>query len=177
MRDLWQVSIAAVVVALLAAPLIPVADLLDHTTRRRAPAGATVSGFQLTTVNPFIRLRRDLVEQTHTPLVYAETDARDRPATSAPPCSTSSPTTSGGPRPASSPASNRADGDFPTPPGLAAGVDRRTEDWKFEFAPNFGTTWLPLPYPVAQARRRGQLALRRTHPRRRLRRRWRRRRS
>ena len=42
---------------------------------------------------------------------------------------------------------------------------------RFEFAPNFSTTWLPLPYPIRKLDDRGHLALRRAHPRRGLRRR------
>ncbi len=53
------------------------------------------------------------------------------------------------PSPRVLPRENSADGRFPTPPGLAGGVNVRTEDWKLQLAPNFGTTWLPLPYPLA----------------------------
>ena len=49
-------------------------DLLDRDIGGSATA-TRVGRFQLTTVNPFIRLRRDLVEKTHTPLVYAKTEA------------------------------------------------------------------------------------------------------
>ena len=64
---------SAVVVALVTAPFVPVTDLLNA---HGAGVGNSTGGggqFQLTTVNPFIRLRRDLVAQTHTPLVYART--------------------------------------------------------------------------------------------------------
>ena len=76
-------------------------------------------------MNPFIRLRRDLVAQTHTPLVYAETDAREtgylrttvldqfrddewRPSAR------------------DLPSDNNADGPFPNPPGLGPGIGGTT---------------------------------------------------
>ena len=143
---LWSISIVAVVVSLLVAPLIPVADLLDDTPGGEGPGGGG-SAYHLTSVNPFIRLRRDLVEKTHTPMVYAETKAR----------STSYLRTTvldrftddeWRPSPRSLPSSNRADGTFPSPPGLAPRVTGAEDTWRFEFAPNFSSTWLPLPYPV-----------------------------
>ena len=143
---LWTISIIAVVVSLLAAPLIPVADLLDDTPGGEGPGGGG-SAYHLTSVNPFIRLRRDLVEKTHTPMVYAETKAR----------STSYLRTTvldrftddeWRPSPRLLPSSNRADGTFPNPPGLAPRVTGTEDTWRFEFAPNFSSTWLPLPYPV-----------------------------
>jgi transglutaminase-like putative cysteine protease len=143
---LWSISIVAVVVSLLAAPLIPVAELLDDTPGGEGPGGGG-SAYHLTSVNPFIRLRRDLVEKTHTPMVYAETKAR----------STSYLRTTvldrftddeWRPSPRSLPSSNRADGTFPSPPGLAPRVTGAEDTWRFEFAPNFSSTWLPLPYPV-----------------------------
>jgi transglutaminase-like putative cysteine protease len=145
---LWSISIVAVVAALLAAPFIPVADLLDDTPGARGPGGAG-TGYHLTSVNPFIRLRRDLVEKTHTPLVYADTKAR----------STSYLRTTvldrftddeWRPSPRTLPSDNRADGVFPDPPGLAPGVGGAEDAWKFEFAPNFSSLWLPLPYPVRE---------------------------
>ena len=136
----------AVVVSLLVAPLIPVADLLDDTPGGEGPGGGG-SAYNLTSVNPFIRLRRDLVEKTNTPMVYAQTEAR----------STSYLRTTvldrftddeWRPSPRSLPSSNDADGTFPSPPGLAPRVTGTEDTWRFEFAPNFSSTWLPLPYPV-----------------------------
>lgn len=145
---LWQAGIGAVVLALVVAPLIPVADLInpDRGGIGGDSAGGS-SGFQLSTVNPFILLRRDLIAKTHTPLLYAETDARQtgyirtavldqfredewRPS------------------PRDLPRENAASGDFPSPPGLAAGLGGETDEWSFQFAPRFTTTWLPLPYPI-----------------------------
>ena len=145
---LWSVSIVAVVASLLVAPFVPVADLLDDTPGGSGPGGAS-SGYHLTSVNPFIRLRRDLVEKTHTPLVYAETEAR----------STSYLRTTvldrftddeWRPSPRALPSDNRADGVFPNPPGLAPGVGGAEDKWSFEFAPNFSSLWLPLPYPIRE---------------------------
>lgn len=144
---LWRVSVTAVLVALLVAPMIPVADLLDRGTG--TGPGGSGAGYELTTVNPFIRLRRDLVEQTHTPLVYATTDAR----------STAYLRTTvldqfrsdeWRPSPRDLPSENRADGGFPSAPGLAPRVGGQVEDWTLRLAPNFGTTWLPLPYPIEE---------------------------
>ena len=140
---LWSVSIVAVVASLLVAPFIPVADLLDDTPGGSGPGGAS-SGYHLTSVNPFIRLRRDLVEKTHTPMVYAETEAR----------STSYLRTTvldrftddeWRPSPRALPSDNRADGVFPNPPGLAPGVGGAEDKWPFEFAPNFSSRGCRCP--------------------------------
>ncbi len=147
---LWQASVVAVIVALVVAPLVPVTDLLRRNPGPDSGAGTGNGGsYELTAVNPFIRLRRDLVERTHTPMVYAETDSRDTGYLR---------TTvldqfrsdEWRPSPRELPPKNRADGRFPTPPGLAGGVTVRTADWKLRLAPNFATTWLPLPYPLSR---------------------------
>ncbi len=150
---LWQASVAAVLVALVLAPLIPVTDLLKRDQGEGIGPGSG-GGYQLTTVNPFIRLRRDLVEKTHTPMVYAETEARDtgylrttvldqfrgdewRPSAR------------------NLPSDNTADGLFPTPPGLGPGVGVKLIDWNLQLAAGFGTTWLPLPYPLQELKIKG----------------------
>jgi transglutaminase-like putative cysteine protease len=145
---LWKVSVTAIVVALVAAPFIPVADLLDR--QDQGPGGDGVSGasrFQLTTVNPFIRLRRDLIAQTNTPLLYADTDARE---TGYIRTTVLDQFTDDEWRPSARdlPSENRADGEFPSPPGLAPGVAGDTDEWSMRMAPEFATTWLPLPYPI-----------------------------
>ena len=149
LTTLWQVSIVAVLVSLLAAPLIPVTDLLDRNLGGTGNSTGAGGRFQLTAVNPFIRLRRDLVSMTHTPLVYAETEAR----------STSYLRTTvldqfnsadWRPSPRNLPVDNDADGVFPNPPGLAPGIGGAEDEWSLKLAPNFGTTWLPLPYPLRE---------------------------
>ncbi len=145
---LWSISIVAVIASLLAAPFVPVNDLVNDTPGGEGPGGAS-SGYHLTSVNPFIRLRRDLVEKTHTPLVFAETEAR----------STSYLRTTvldrftddeWRPSPRNLPSDNNADGVFPNPPGLAPRVGGSEDAWSFEFAPNFSSLWLPLPYPIRE---------------------------
>ena len=135
-------------VALLVAPLVPVADLLDDTPGGDGP-GEGGSGYHLTSVNPFIRLRRDLVEKTHTPMVYAETEAR----------STSYLRTTvldrftddeWRPSPRALPSDNRADGAFPNPPGLAPGVTGAEDTGASSSRRTSAATWLPLPYPVRE---------------------------
>jgi transglutaminase-like putative cysteine protease len=147
LATMWQVSIAAVLVALLAAPLVPVADLLDRDQGSAGGEAANGGNFELTAVNPFIRLRRDLVEKTHTPLVYAETDAR---STSYLRTTVLDQLTSDEwrPSPRILPGSNNADGTFPNPPGLGAGISGTEEVWSLQLARQFSTTWLPLPYPL-----------------------------
>ncbi|MET0838805.1 MAG: DUF3488 and transglutaminase-like domain-containing protein [Marmoricola sp.] len=148
MATLWKVSLAAVAIALVATPFIPVADLLDRNADGTGGDGTSGSGqFRLTTVNPFIRLHRDLIAQTHTPLLYADTDSRETGYVR---------TTvldqftddEWRPSPRELPSENRADGDFPSPPGLTAGITGSTDLWKMQMAPEFSTTWLPLPYPI-----------------------------
>ncbi len=148
LTTLWQVSVIAVVGALLAAPLIPVADLLDR-NGRGAGDNPGAAGYQLSVVNPFIRLHRDLVEQTHTPLLYGETDAS---STSYIRTTVLDRFTGEEWRPSSRdlPSTNTADGLFPNPPGLAPNVGGTENEWSFQFASNFASTWLPLPYPVRE---------------------------
>ena len=149
---LWQVSVVAVVVALLAAPLVPVADLLDQ--QPGDGSGTSGSSMQLSAVNPFVRLRRDLVQQTHTPLVYARTDAL---STSYLRTTVLDQFTSEEwqPSPRNLPDSNAADGAFPSPPGQLPGASGRTDTWTLQLAPYFTTTWLPLPYPIIDLKVRG----------------------
>ncbi|WP_027863488.1 DUF3488 and transglutaminase-like domain-containing protein [Marmoricola sp. URHB0036] len=144
---LWQVSVAAVLIALVVAPLVPVADLLNRDRGGLGDGNGTGGQFELTTVNPFIRLRRDLVAQTHTPLVYATTDATE---TGYLRTTVLDQFRDDEWRPSSRdlPSDNTADGPFPNPPGLGPGIGGTTNHWKLQFAPDFGTTWLPLPYPI-----------------------------
>jgi transglutaminase-like putative cysteine protease len=146
MSSFWQVSVAAVVAALVLAPIVPVSDLLKHSGTGGDGTGPG-AGVQLTTVNPFIRLRRDLVQKTHTPLVYATTDAT---STSYLRTTVLDEFTSDEWRPSSRdlPGENDADGPFPAAPGLTAGTSGRTNEWKISLDANFATAWLPLPYPV-----------------------------
>ena len=112
------------------------ADLLNRDHGGVGDGTGAGGQFQLTTVNPFIRLRRDLVEQTHTPLVYAETDAPRRPATCARPCSTSSRSDEWRPSPRDLPSDNDADGPFPNRARVCGRASAApTDDWKLQLAP------------------------------------------
>lgn len=143
----WQVGVGAVVLALLAAPLLPVGEPL-----RRAGSGTSAGsggGERLEVVNPFVRLRRDLLEQRDVPLLYARTEARR----------TSYLTTTvldrftsqdWHPSPRLLSPQNGADGIFPSPPGLATSLGGTESQWQLQLAPSFATLWLPLPSPVRQ---------------------------
>ncbi len=146
---LWQVAVAAVLLTLVAAPLVPVTDLLQRDRGAGGNGAGNGAGFQLTGVNPFIRMRRDLVEQTHTPLVYAQTTARSTSYLR----STVLDEFTGDewrPSPRILPEANIADGTFPQPPGLSPGVGGTEAEWSLQLAPQFSTTWLPLPYPIRE---------------------------
>ncbi|SDR70239.1 Transglutaminase-like enzyme, putative cysteine protease [Nocardioides scoriae] len=145
---LWQVSVASVLVALVAAPLVPVSDLLPRGDGQGEGPG-TGSDVRLTTVNPFIRLRRELVEQTNTPLVYAETDAADPGYLRTTVLDLFS-QDSWRPSQRDLPGDNSADAVFPGPPGLAPGASGLESDWRFQLTRDYSTTWLPLPYPVRE---------------------------
>jgi transglutaminase-like putative cysteine protease len=148
LSTMWQASIGAVLVALLVAPIVPVTDLLKHD---KTPGEGTGAGgsYELDAVNPFIRLRRDLVEKTHTPLVYARTKARSTAylRTTVLDQFTSD---EWRPSPRNLPTQNKADGPFPSAPGLSPSVGGTVDPWSFQLAPEFTTTWLPLPYPVRE---------------------------
>ncbi len=143
---LWTVSSVAVVAAMLLAPLVPVTDLLQRSGTGGSGAGPG-GNFSLTAVNPFIRLRRDLVRQTHTPMLYATTDSQDSGYLRT---TVLDEFTSDSWRPSKRqlPPENSANGDFPSPPGLGPATSGRLSSWDFRFARGFGTSWLPLPYPV-----------------------------
>ena len=145
--SLWPVSVAAVVVALVAAPLVPVADLMPQGQGAGNAPGSGSGSYRLTAVNPFIKLRRDLVQQTNTPLLFARTQARE---TSYVRTTVLDRFTSDEwrPSPRNLPSENRASGVLPEAPGLPAGANGQENTWSFQFAPGFSTTWLPLPYPV-----------------------------
>ncbi len=149
LATLWQVSLIAVLVSLAVAPIVPVTDLLDRELGGAGTNAGQGGRFQLTAVNPFIRLRRDLVQKTNTPLVYAETEAR---STSYLRTTVLDQFTSGSwrPSPRNLPSDNNADGVFPNPPGLAPGIGGAEDEWSLRLAPSFGTTWLPLPYPIRE---------------------------
>ena len=146
MSTFWQISVAAVVASLVLAPIVPVSDLLKHSGTGGDGTGPG-NGVQLTTVNPFIRLRRDLVQKTHTPLVYATTDSA---STSYLRTTVLDQFTSDEWQPSARdlPSENDADGPFPAAPGLTAGASGTTNTWKITLDRNFATSWLPLPYPV-----------------------------
>lgn len=144
----WIVSAVSVVVALVAAPLVPVADLLRDGGGAGGEGGSG-SSFQLTAVNPLIKLRRDLVERTHTPLVYARTKARDTGYLRTTVLDDFN-SEDWRPSPRSLPSENDADGVFPNPPGLSAGVGGAQDTWDLRLAPRFATMWLPLPYPIRE---------------------------
>ena len=54
------------------------------------------------------------------------------------------------PSPRNLPANNKADGVFPGAPGLAVAVGGAEDKWSLQLAPQFATTWLPLPYPIRE---------------------------
>ena len=147
---LWSISIVAVVVSLLAAPLIPVADLLDETPGGEGPGGGG-SAYHLTSVNPFIRLRRDLVEKTHTPMVYAETEGA---VDVVPPNHRARPVHRRrvaplAPRPAERQPGRRR---LPQParawqPGVTGGSE---DTWSVRVRAELQQPWFPLPYPIRE---------------------------
>lgn len=145
-RVLWQVGLVAVVAALVVAPVVPVTNLLDNRPGDRQGSG-NGGDFTVTSVNPFVRLHRDLVEHTHTPLVLARTQAPDTSYLRTTVLDEFTPD-GWGASDRDLPADNTADGYFPAPPGLGPSVPGQEHRWSFELAPQFLTTWLPLPYAV-----------------------------
>lgn len=144
----WQVAAVSVGAALLIAPLVPVID-----AARPGSGGGSGTGrggtVRLTTVNPFISLQRDLLEQTDTPMVYARTDAADPGylRTTVLDVFTEDGWSASQ---RELPSENEADGTFPAPPGVSAGARGETARWDLRLEPGFSTRWLPLPYPVRE---------------------------
>ncbi len=145
----WQVALGAVVLALLLAPLLPVTDALPDDGLGEG-VGTGAGDVRLnTTVNPFISLRRELIEQTGTPLLYARTESDDTAYLR----TTVLDRFSGQewrPSQRDLPSDQMADGVLPGPPGLAPGTGGPESDWDFELAPSYTTSWLPLPYPLRE---------------------------
>lgn len=143
-----QVALVAVVASLLVAPLVPLADPVGPDTGG-AGSGDGGGSLRVATQNPFISLRRDLLEQTDTTLLYARTDSTDtdylrtvvldRFSADAWDASTRD-----------LPPENSADGTFPAPPGLAAGTGGVESRWELTLDPVFRTRWLPLPSPLRE---------------------------
>lgn len=145
----WQAALGAVALALLVAPLVPVTDSLPDDGTGEGPGTGRGDIRLNTTVNPFIRLRRELIEQTNTPLVYARTDAVETSYLR----TTVLDRFEGDewrPSQRDLPSDNVADGVLPGPPGLAPGTGGPEADWEFELSPQFTTSWLPLPYPLRE---------------------------
>lgn len=138
-------AIGALAVSVVGAAALPQGGLaiFDGTGGSGGSGGQTIS-----TDNPIVDLRRDLVQPenvevirftttTSTPEylrllaldVYDGTVWRtaDRPV----------------------PEANMVSGGLPTPPGLGSDVATREEQYSFEITERLQSQWLPLPYPVA----------------------------
>jgi transglutaminase-like putative cysteine protease len=97
--------------------------------------------------NPIVDLRRDLVQKKHVPLVYAQTNDRDRSYLRLAVLDQYT-GNEWKPSPRHLPERNRADGPLPAPPGLFQSVPGTTASWSLSLAPSFDTQWLPTPYPL-----------------------------
>ncbi|WP_030486031.1 DUF3488 and transglutaminase-like domain-containing protein [Nocardioides aequoreus] len=144
----WPVAASAVVAALVLAPLVPVSDPLRPGGEGEGGGGGG-GEVRLTTVNPFVSLRRDLLQQTSTPMVFAATDAVD-PGYLRTTVLDVFDDDSWSASPRELPAENSADGTFPAPEGLSVGAGGVVSQWEIELAPRYRTTWLPLPAPVRE---------------------------
>ena len=172
LTTMWQVSIAAVLVALLAAPLVPGRPTCSTATGRRGDRQRRGRRYQLTVGEPVhpaaprpgredphpAGVRRD---EGALHVVPAHHRARPVHQRRVAPLA---------PRPARAERRRRH---LPQPAGPGSPGDRRHEDDVVARSsrPSFSTTWLPLPYPIRELDVARQLALRLAHPRRRLRRR------
>ncbi|WP_460843361.1 transglutaminase family protein, partial [Nocardioides marmoraquaticus] len=143
-----QVALVAVLASLLVAPLVPLADPVGPDNGGTGDGDGSGS-LRVATQNPFISLRRDLLEQTDTSLLFARTDSTDTDylrtvvldqfSADAWDASTRD-----------LPSENSADGVFPAPPGLAAGTGGVESEWELTLDPVFRTRWLPLPSPLRE---------------------------
>lgn len=145
-----RIGLAATVGALALPTVIPVTDGVFG----RPGQGPGPGSSNVTIANPIVNLRRDLVQEKHVPLVYAQT--RDR-HTSYLQLAVLDQYTGNEwrPSPRHLPEKNRVDGAMPQPPGLFRDVPGTTASWSLTLAPEFDTRWLPTPTPLRSVRING----------------------
>lgn len=110
------------------------------------PGDGSGGNNEVTLRNPIVDLRRDLVARNHIPLVDARTEADPRYLRV-----TVLDRFNGvewEPSARRLAKSNDADGDLPTPPGLAPTAPGKEEPWSLRLLDGFQSTWLPTPYPT-----------------------------
>lgn len=136
----------AIVVGLVAGTVLPV-------SARSSPGalGLGTGPGALHQVNPVIDLHGNLLRRSHTPLLYARTDAADTGYVRL----TVLDEFDGNrwsPSVRVLPTANTADGLLPRAPGLGIAVETRTSQWSFRLPASTNSAWLPTPYPVQSIR-------------------------
>ena len=140
-----RIGLLATAGALLLPIVIPVTDGVFG-----KPGGSGIGngpGGNVVIKNPIVDLRRDLVQKKHVPLVYAQTNDRDRSYLRLAVLDEYT-GNEWKPSPRHLPERNRVDGRLPDPPGLFRSVPGSTASWSLSLAPSFDTQWLPTPYPA-----------------------------
>lgn len=138
-----RVGVVGIGVAVLVPALLPTRDsLLDR------GGDGPGDGTRVTLVNPMVDMRRDLRRQDDTPLVEIETD-QPRPSYLRLTVLDEFDGDSWEPSRRDIPDSQRAEGPMPSPPGLQSTTPRREYATRLRVL-DFGTTWLPTPYPIRE---------------------------
>lgn len=138
-------ALAAVSVAILVAAIMPVSSVFAH--GRGGGAGFGHGSRNITVVNPFINLRRDLVRSSHTPLLFVRTFDPDTSHVRMTVLDEFT-GTQWRPSPRRLLATSTATGTLGLAPGLSAGQAGQRYAWTLQLATSFDSPWLPLPYPV-----------------------------
>jgi transglutaminase-like putative cysteine protease len=142
-----RIGAAAIAGALVLPLAIPVSNGLFNGKKADTLGNGTRG---VTLVNPMIDIRRDLIQQTHTPLVDVTTDDTDPSYLRL----TVLDQFTGSAWQASDrrlPAVNQVGGDLPVPPGLSSTQPGQATTWKMRIEDTFETSWLPTPYPAISA--------------------------
>lgn len=143
------VIVGSLLSAVLLAPLVPVADESLRPGGDGGVGTGTGPTVRLTTVNPFVSLRRDLLEQDGTPMLLARTEDPDPTYLRTTVLDLFTDQGWSASRRELAP-QRTADGAFPSPEGLAAGTGLTEARWQLQLEPGFATQWLPLPTPVRE---------------------------
>ena len=152
LSTLWpgatRIGAVGIGLAVLAPVAVPVGESL---LGNGSGSGSGNGDGGVTLTNPFVDMKRDLTRGRDVPLVRVRTDD---PAPAYLRLAVLDDFDGAAWRPGSRqiPAADQANGVLPAPPGLSPTTSRTDHRATLTLAPNYGTHWLPTPYPASQLR-------------------------